>query len=245
MRFVDVSELVATGGAPSNSWGSGYSEIYKLLQKLDSLEESGWYLNKKRQDATFKLETKITEYVAKGRLSRNVLTPKKRSEIQAVAELAELMKPQVETAKVCQLLDRMATDAMLLIRNTANGLIQLLIRRSIGLSFTATGNTNAQMSKTNLALNPPLFWASDKLAVGLLVHEYHHHLTGRNGPLYPDEFVAHWKQYLAMGLPRDRFLRINPFLLDDPAGYKLRRQVTVEFTRPEDAGTVWTRFPNN
>src|SRR5262245_35252606 len=112
MNDISLAEFEAVGGKPSGSFGSSYTEIWELLEKLENLPAPGQYFNKKLQDLTFKLENKIAAYLKKGGHSGKTITPKKSKEIQAVTELNVLMNDQVQKAKIGQLLDKMATNPL-------------------------------------------------------------------------------------------------------------------------------------
>jgi len=117
------------------------------------------------------------------------------------------------------------------------------------MEFTDGTRDNASWAAKQITFDKTRFWQSQNLATAVLVHEYHHYRSKRLGTYYGDEFVAHWKQYLAMKVQKTA-AELNYFLLDDPAGYQIRTNPTYtfsgqEFTSPEDADFLWTRWKDN
>lgn len=165
-----------------------------------------------------------------------------------------------------ELLDKMAKNPMKLISNTGTGLRAVFSRGTLGMKFVKGTLDNAAWSGTHMKFDVTRIWQNENLAIGVLVHEYHHFLIKADQKRkYADEFVAHWKQYLAMNDKRtaeQKVTHINHWLLDDPNGYKLRGNGPLrisdenatdesgkfngtEFTGPADAGVIWTRYEHN
>jgi len=244
---MNLTDFKLLGGEPSGKFGSNYSSICKLVQKVDDLDISQSYLEKKQRDA----RRNLYEALARFHPNDDGAAEKKTKEIAAARKLKTEMdnESQMDRVKVSELLDKMANDPMPLIRNTGKGLTDLFSKgNGLAMGFKQGGAENAIWAARTITIYTANFWQSENLATGVLVHEYHHYLTKRMGEYYADEFVAHWKQYLAMRANRTA-KDLNKWLLDDPLGYKLRQQKDkfkgVEFKRPEDAGPLWTKNMDN
>jgi hypothetical protein len=251
--MMSPAELKELGGVPSGSWGSNYTKICRLLKTVEDMEAAPSYFDKRQRDARRALYDALTRFHPNEPAAD---VGKKGREIRAVRQLRTEMdtENQLDQARVSELLDKMTTDPMALIRNTGIGLIRLFTKGYQGLSMTFqnAGNANATFSGSTITITKSNFWTSENLAKGVLVHEYHHYLSGRNGELYADEFVAHWKQYLAMKLTNQTAVTLNTWLLDAPDGYKMREKRAqkgiwkgIEFAGPEQAGNLWTKYKDN
>jgi hypothetical protein len=237
-KITTLEAFKAIGGEPSNKLGSGYSAICKVLDKITDLGPNYWSAPQRTllADLASKLQTYHAGGLADG-------TPeKKRKNLEAVTQLKSQLADYKEAAKISVLIDKMEVADQPLIRNTALGL------KKFTFSFIGDPNVNAFFTGAAcIAVNTTLFWVNEKTAIGILVHEYHHSLTRRLPAPYKDEFVAHWKQYLAMGITKT-VEELNYWLCDDPKGYKLRNKPNLPnplFTRVEDAGGVWTTYKDN
>jgi hypothetical protein len=253
--MMSPDDLKGHGGAPSGKWGSNYTKVCRLLKTVDDMDVPKSYLDKKQREARRALYAAVSGFHPN---EPATAVDKKGQEILAVRKLKAEMdtENQMDRAKVSELLDKMATDGMPLVRNTGVALKDLFSKHSGGLSMTfrnvAGANENASFSSSTIIFNMINFWKSENLARGILVHEYHHYLSNKTGgTLYADEFVAHWKQYLAMRKTFNEQLitDLNQFLL--VTGYKLQDKkdqpgmwAGVKFTRPE-AGHLWTKYRDN
>ncbi len=251
-RMMVPSEFTELGGAPSRKRGSGYSKIVAALGVVDDLELwRAQYLSRPKRRAARNLYSALTGFhPASSSGDVPVLSATKTKQIQAARRLQKEMEDEhlLDEARVSELLDGMAGSSMPLIRNTGTGLRELFEQRKLAMRFAKSSTTNAQWEGNSFTFFSPSFWKSDKLAKAVLVHEYHHYLTERAPKLYTDEFVAHWKQYQAMGA-RKTAAYLNDWLLDRAGGYQMRNDAAQfdgrEFAGPEDAGEVWTDYRHN
>lgn len=247
MRVLTISELKNIGGEPSGKMFSSYSDICKALVEVDTLRnELTNYQAKIYQDKFLALYAKVERFHSNEAPLKN---GKKHSEVWAVrTKLKDSMQDELQYVKIAQLLDKMAMSGKALTSNSGRLVRERWKNGQIGFSFTTDGTVNAQYSGRSIAINPQNFWKSEKLAMGLIAHEFHHVLSGRPADTYADEYVAHWKQYTVMELAKEKFDNLNHWLLDDPSGYKLRgslRNGRTEFARPEDAGAIWSGTVDN
>ena len=176
------------------------------------------------------------------------LSLKKDKEKSAVTQLAASMVDDIWFAKISKVLTDNANSPIPLVRNSVAGWMRKFERGwSIGLSNLP--GINAQWGNTSLQIKPLAFFKPlhPLFPISIVVHEYHHVLTERAEPVYNDEFVAHWKQYL-VGEPNlddaRREARVNRRLITDADGYLYTPP--QKLTRPEDAGKdIWEKTLNN
>lgn len=247
MPFPDIDTFIRIGGTPSGKTGSNYSAICKAYAELDRLcDPNIAYNNRVFQDKFEAFYAQVQRFHPN---DVGAATPKKTAETSAIRAMqtSAPLKKELGLVRISRLLDKMTTHPLPLVSNTGREIIRKVKERSFNIGLIDIPNVNAQY---NRASNTMLINTSvaEKLGMGVIVHEYHHYLTNSEDK-YADEFVAHWKQYLAMGLGREKFALINPFLLDDPSGYKLRSagaiRTRLPFSKPEDAGDLWFKYIDN
>jgi hypothetical protein len=244
MAVLSLEDFKKTGGEPSGKFFSHYSKMCSLLEKVhDMREHLTNYVPKDYQDKFLELQLLVDRFHP----NDTGTSQKKADEITAVRALKDSMKTELEYVKISQLLDKMANSGKALISNTGKAMREKIKNRRVGIGFSTDNNINAQYSGSSLVINVTNFWKTEKLAMGLVAHEYHHILSGRPADTYADEYVAHWKQYTVMELGQDRFNNLNHWLLDDPAGYRLRGKLAgrAPFAKPQDAGLIWTNYVDN
>ncbi len=278
MKFMHedlVSEFGNGGGKPSGSSRSTYSSICTTLAAYEvttNKKKAENYITPAGEALLVKLEGLIKEFVDVRHPGGSKMDGKKTKEVDAVKELRDALADLEPVRRISRLLNTYSTLASHphggnsdLIRNSMAGWIDLLSRDVYKLVIASDNRINAQVtSDRKLAIHVPNFFATtfkvytrgEYVPVGILVHEYHHHLTRGSIPaasVYPDEFVAHWKQYDAMGiiLPMGRatcVADLNTWLLDDPRGYKRRFEVPAgsEYAGPEATGAAfWASHLDN
>ena len=263
-----VSDHGQGGGRPSGASRSTYSAIcatlaaYEVTTGKKKVEN---YVLPEGEALLVKLEAQIEEFVDVRHPDGSRMKTKKENEVDAVKVLREAVVALGPLRKVCKLINDNSTLAAHphggnadLVRNSMIGWIDLLKRDVYELVISTDSRINAQVtSDKKLLIHVPNFFATtfkvwtrdDFVPVGILVHEYHHHLTRGKVPasaVYPDEFVAHWKQYDAMGViapwGKDKCVAsLNKWLLDDPSGYKRRFEVPAgsEYAGPEATGAAF------
>ncbi len=271
MKFMHedlVSEFGSGGGRPSGSSRSTYTSIcttlaaYEVTTRKKKAEN---YITPAGEALLVKLEGLLREFLDVRHPGGSKMDSKKTKEVDAVTELRAALVDLEPVRKVSKLLNTYATLASHphggnsdLIRNSMAGWINLLSRDEYKLVISSDSRINAQVtSDKKLLIHVGNFFATtfkvftrgEFVPVGILVHEYHHHLTRGTIPaasVYPDEFVAHWKQYDAMGIIIQTgratcVTDLNTWLLDDPRGYKRRFEVAAgtEFTGPEATGAAF------
>ena len=278
MKFMHedlVSEFGSGGGRPSGSSRSTYSSIcttlaaYEVTTRKKKVEN---YITSAGEALLVKLEGQIKEFVDVRHPAGSKMDSKKTKEVDAVNELRAALVDLEPVRKISRLLNTYVTLGSHahggnsdLIRNSMAGWIDLLSRDVYKLVISSDSRINAQVtSDRKLAIHVGNFFATtfkihqrgEYVPVGILVHEYHHHLTRGSIPatsVYADEFVAHWKQYDAMGIiaPIGRatcVAELNTWLLDDPRGYKRRHEVPAgpEFAGPQATGAAfWDNHLDN
>lgn len=272
MRFdyEDLTNIHRGGGRPSGGVFSTYSDICKTLQKYElasGKKQSENYINADAEALLVKLEALIDTFLTKER--KGTLSDKKVSEIDAVGELREALVDLAPKRRLWKLLNSYSTVASHphngnceLIRNSIKGWIQLLSKGDYTLQLSDNEAINAEVINGNkLSIHAVNFFGTrhgiyergDFFPIGVLVHEYHHHLIRKahaGKSVYADEFVAHWKQYDAMGIidPMGRQAcvdSLNFWILDHGQGYRRRWEVSAEseikavFKGPEDTGAAY------
>lgn len=277
MKFMHedlVSEFGRGGGKPSGSSRSTYSAICTTLAayEVTTKKKPENYIPPAGEALLVKLEGLIAEFVDVRHQGGSKMDGKKTKEVDAVNELRDALVDLEPVRRISRLLNTYSAVSSHphggnseLIRNSMAGWIDLLSRNVYKLVISSDNRINAQVTTDKkLAIYVPNFFATtfkvytrgDYVPVGILVHEYHHHLTSGSIPaasVYPDEFVAHWKQYDAMGiiLAMGRIpcvAALNTWLLDDPRGYKRRFEVPArsEYAGPEATGDAfWANHLDN
>ena len=271
MKFM-YEDLVADygdgGGKPSGSSRSTYTSICSTLaayEQTTNKKRAENYITAAGEALLVKLEGLIKVFIDVRHPAGTKMDAKKTKEVDAVTELRKALVDIEAVRKVSKLLNDNSTLSNHphggnadLIRNSMLGWIDLLARGVYTLVKSDDATINAQVTiDKKLLIHVGNFFATtfkvwtrgDFVPVSILVHEYHHHLTRGKIPaasVYPDEFVAHWKQYDAMGViaqwGRAKCVTdLNTWLLDDPRGYKRRFEVTAgsEYAGPEATGAAF------
>lgn len=245
VEIISPDAFIERFGQPSGALFSRHTKICKLLTAVENAETSGAYRPVKFQDLIFSLD-KALDASVKDKLSKNVLSAEKKRQLDGAVFLRDDMQSELNKAKVSRVFDLMARHGTALVFNSGTGLIDALNTSKFGLAFTASGQTNASMTRTVLNVNPAFINQPDAATMPIFVHEYHHYIARNALSPYQDEFFAHWKEYTVAGrVPNATTL--NHWLLDDLRGYKFRAQLKPGelLTRPEDALPLWNKFRDN
>lgn len=253
VNMMTRKQVELIGDPPSNSFRSKYTDICNLVTRIEnSPNDFGGFSNfftPTEQQLVFALKAKIDEFQASSHARATSVTElaKKDKEKRAVAQLAASMEDDISFAKLSKVLTDNANSPIPLVRNSVAGWVRRL-GRGWSLVISNQQGINAQWGNTSLQFKPAaLFKLPHPFPISIVVHEYHHVLSERADPLYNDEFVAHWKQYL-VGEPQlddaGREARVNRRLITDGDGYHCTPPKTLR--RPEDAGPdFWDKTLNN
>jgi hypothetical protein len=261
--MLERRDVELIGDAPSNRFFSTYTDICNLLTRIEnfpnSIRELSNYYTPGEEQLITKLKAKIDEFKRSphSHATSSGAQLKKQKEIKAVNDLETSMQNDLLYAQISKVLNDNAESPIALVRNSVAGWKRKFQRGSV-IRIVNLPGTNAQWSGNALEINPTAFFRPlltvppfppEPFPISVLVHEYHHALTSRVPPLYEDEFVAHWKQYVVGRVPPlddvGRAKRINNFLLRDPRGYIqfIKVPPKKELTLPQDV--TWNATIDN
>jgi hypothetical protein len=260
--MLDLMELTQRGGKPSNSFGSKYSEICKLVQQYNGMvrrPKDTHYLPITARTLLFKIQDAIKKFNAS---NHGPVSGKKSDEKDVLEMLSKNIEAfDIKVAMMSKLLDNYESlGSSTLIKNSMKGWKSKLQTGGFSIQFSHMPGVNMQVNNgTKIVVRTAMFGdyftnisatnlAMEKTMVSILVHEYHHVLTNRATPLYYDEFVAHWKQYDAAGVRLDlvdRVTKLNEWLEEAYHVTFPHPTYTKVTTGPEQTGTFWTNHIDN
>ena len=258
-------DLTRTGGMPSGRKGSKYSAIHSALAAFKSQVPRPviYYLASGQRLLLGALAAEVRAFENSPH-PHAVDRRRKGQQTSAVSQLRDELDVMLNTARISRALEPpYGAHHVELVKNSMEGWKRLLRSKAARLVFNSGSAYVAAYLKDGRLLidldacetrhGSP---CSPELSLrAVLVHEYHHLLSGRKGKeAYHDEFVAHWKEFDVTGKrlnKQDRVDWLNHWLLDDPNGYQYRAGNKITPKRPliahgpEETGRLWTAFKDN
>lgn len=256
-------DLTQRGGNPSGRSGSNYSAIHSALAafKAQAPQRRVYYLNSGQRMLLGALTAAVAAFERSRHPHAALDRARKNNQIYAVSQLKAELDVMQLVARLSRALEPpYGSHQVALIRNSMEGWKQRLRHREVRPVFDEESSYVAMYVKDRRLIididaceqrHPT---CSPEVSLrAVLVHEYHHLLSGRKGEeAYHDEFVAHWKEFdvAARRLNKqERVDWINDWLLDHPQGYHFRGTITLQrpliVNGPEETGHLWHGLRDN